>query len=104
MALSGVDSWEPEWSDRDRAEWDSASRFKWAVNTPMLLGQFPAAALMFRRGDVSVGEPAVFEHRSLEQLWERVPPVLAEETGFDPNADQGDTAKQSQIAGRGARR
>lgn len=95
-----VDSWESEWSDRDRSEFDAASRYKWAVDTPMLLGQFPAAALMFRRGDISVGEPAVFEHRSLRQIWERVPPVLAEETGYDPNADQGDTAKQSQSAGR----
>ena len=106
LSLTGLDgalwveSWEPEWSDRDRAEWDSASRFKWAVDTPMLLGQFPAAALMFRRGDVSMGEPAVFEHRKLEQLWERIPPVLAEETSFDPNADQGDSAMRSQTAGQ----
>ena len=90
---------ESEWADRDRTEWDSASRTKWTVATPMVLGQFPAAALLFRRGDVSVGRPAVLEHRTLEQLWERVPPVIAEESGFDPNRDQGDTARQSQIAG-----
>jgi len=106
LSLTGLDgalwveTWEPEWSDRDRTEWDAASRYKWAVHTPMLLGQFPAAALMFRRGDISVGEPALFEHRSLRQIWERIPPVLAEETGYDPNADQGDTAKQSQTTGR----
>ena len=94
-----VDMFETEWSDRDRAAWDSASRRKWTIATPMVLGQFPAAALLFRRGDVSRGRPIIQEHRSLQQLWERVPPVIAEESGFDPNRDQGDTAKQSQITG-----
>ena len=105
QSLAGVDAalWsatgEVEWSDQDNGAWDSASRAKWAIATPMILGQFPAAALLFRRGDVSLGRPAVLEHRTLKQLWERVPPVIAEESGFDPNRDQGDTAKQSQIAG-----
>ena len=105
QSLTGVDAalWaatgEVEWSDQDHSAWDSASRGKWAIATPMILGQFPAAALLFRRGDVSLGRPAVLEHRTLKQLWERVPPVIAEESGFDPNRDQGDTAKQSQIAG-----
>jgi hypothetical protein len=103
QSLTGVDiafwasTGEVEWSDRDRGAWDSASRHKWAIATPMVLGQFPAAALLFRRGDVSPGQPAVLEHRTLEQLWERVPPIIAEESGFDPNRDQGDTAKQSQV-------
>ena len=105
QSLTGVDAalWsatgEVEWSDQDNAAWDSASRYKWAIATPMILGQFPAAALLFRRGDVSLGRPVVLEHRTLKQLWERVPPVIAEESGFDPNRDQGDTVKQSQIAG-----
>jgi hypothetical protein len=105
QSLTGVDAalWaatgEVEWSDHDYGAWDAASRNKWPIATPMILGQFPAAALLFRRGDVSVGRPAVLEHRTLKQLWERVPPVIAEESGFDPNRDQGDTAKQSQIAG-----
>ena len=89
---------EAEWSNQDRAEWDSASRAKWAIATPMMLGQFPAAALMFRRGDVSTGEPAVVEHRSLEQIWERVPPIIAEDPGYDPNRDLGDSARRSHLA------
>ena len=58
QSLTGTDvvfwfgTGEAEWSNQDRAEWDSASRAKWAIATPMMLGQFPAAALMFRRGDV----------------------------------------------------
>jgi hypothetical protein len=99
QSLTGVDAalWsatgEVEWSDQDH----SAGNYKWAIATPMILGQFPAAALLFRRSDVSLGRPAVLEHRTLKQLWERVPPIIAEESGFDPNRDQGDMAKQWQI-------
>ncbi len=104
QSLTGVDAafWyttvEFEWSNRDVAEWDSASRQKYATAVPMMLGQFPAAALLFRRGDVSLGQPVVVEHRSLEQLWERVPPIIAEDARYDPNRDLGDTAKQSNLA------
>ena len=80
---------------QDRADWDAASRAKWAIATPMMLGQFPAAALMFRRGDLKQGQPAVVEHRSLKQIWGRVPPIIAEDPGYDPNRDLGDTARRS---------
>ena len=105
QSLTGVDAafwngtYEIEWSNRDRAEWDSASRAKWSIATPMMLGQFPAAALLFRRGDVTSGHPAVVEHRSLEQLWGRVPPIIAEDPSYDPNRDLGDTARRLQLAG-----
>jgi hypothetical protein len=105
QSLTGVDAvfWlqtnEFEWSDADRAPWDSASRSKWIIATPALLGQFPAAALLFRRGDVAIGQPVVVEHRSSSQLWERLPPVIAEDPTYDPNRDLGDTAKQLSLAG-----
>src|SRR5262249_45675001 len=105
QSLTGVDAlyWfatrESEWSNQDRAEWDSASRTKWSIATPTLLGQFPAAALLFRRGDVAMGQPAVVEHRSFEQLWGRVPPIIAEDPTYDPNRDLGDAARRSQLAG-----
>ena len=105
QSLTGVDAafwngtYEIEWSNRDRAEWDSASRAKWSIATPMMLGQFPAAALLFRRGDLTSGHPAVVEHRSLEQLWGRVPPIIAEDPSYDPNRDLGDTARRLQLAG-----
>ena len=105
QSLTGVDAvyWlatqEPEWANRGRGTNDSDSRFKWSIATPMILGQFPAAALLFRRGDVSLGRPVVVEHRSLEQIWGRVPPIIAEEPDYDPNRDRGDTAPKSQVAG-----
>jgi len=105
QSLTGLDAvyWfgtgETEWSNQDRAPWDSASRFKWTIATPMVLGQFPAAALLFRRGDVMLGQPAVVEHRSLEQLWGRVPPIIAEDPRYDPNRDLGETAQRLHLAG-----
>ncbi len=105
QSLSGVDVFywfgtgETEWSNQDRAVWDSASRAKWAIANPMVLGQFPAAALLFRKRYLKEGAPVIEEFRSLDEIWKRVPPVLAEDPGYDPNRDQGDSARRT-----GARR
>jgi hypothetical protein len=105
QSLTGVDVFywfathESEWANQDRGEWDSAGRAKWAIDTPMVLGQFPAAALLFRKGYLTQGQPVLEEHRSLRQIWERVPPVLAEDPGYDPNRDLGDTARRSGLKG-----
>ncbi len=102
-SLSGVDTFywfatgEAEWANQDRAPWDSASRFKWSVATPMVQGQFPAAAWMYRKGLVQTGKVVVEEHRSLDDLWQRVPPLIAEDPGYDPNRDLGDAPKRSNL-------
>ena len=106
QSLTGVDAvfWfatgEAEWSNQDRAEWDSASRAKWTIATPMMLGQFPAAALLFRRGDVTPGQPAVVEHRSLEATLGAGAADHRRGPGYDPNRDLGDTARRSHLAAR----
>jgi hypothetical protein len=105
QSLSGIDVFywfstgEAEWSSQDRAPWDSASRSKWSIATPMILGQFPATALLFRKGYLAQGRPVVDEHRSLRQLWERTRPVLVEDPGYDPNRDAGDVARRSDRLG-----
>jgi hypothetical protein len=43
-------------------------------------------------GYLRAGEPAVVEHRSLKDLWQRKTPLTSEEPGFDPNRDQGNRA------------
>jgi hypothetical protein len=86
-----------EWADRDPTEWNSASRAKWTIATPMVLGQFPAAALAFRRGDIARGEPVVEEHRPLASLWARDLPLIAEDARYDPNRDLGDAAARSSL-------
>lgn len=63
------------------------SQQKWVCATPAMLGQFPAAALAFRRG-----EPVVEEHRSLAAAWAGRTPIIAESAAFDPNRDAGDIA------------
>ena len=62
---------------------------KWQMNTPMLAGQFPAAAILFRKGYVRRAEPVLSEHRSLEDLWQRHKPLAVEDAGYDPNRDSG---------------
>src|SRR5690606_26345030 len=107
-ALSGIDGFvwfstaEPEWSIEDRAEWNAASRKKWEIATPMVLGQFPAAALIYRLGYVTEGEPVRVGPRSLDELWRREPPIIAEDPSYAPNRDLGDSARRVEQAGSGA--
>ncbi len=74
---------------------------KWSFAHPMNLGQFPAAALIFRQVLVTEGEPALVESRTLSDLWSRKTPLIAEESGWDPNRDAarmpGQTAAQTAI-------
>jgi hypothetical protein len=103
QSLTGMDVFywfctgETEWSTTDRAEWDAASRQKWSIATPMILGQFPASALIYRKGYLKQAEPVVVEHRSLPQLWERTPPLISEDPSYDPNRDLGDSARRSTL-------
>jgi hypothetical protein len=72
---------------------------KWSCSTPMLMGQFPATALMYRQGYVRQGEPAVHEERTLEDLWDRKIPLTAEDRSFDPNRYEGVTGEKSNVKG-----
>ncbi len=70
---------------------------KWTCATPGIMGGFPAAALMFRLGYVKKGEPVVHEERTLEDLWNRRTPMIAEDRSFDPNRYTGNTGEKSTI-------
>jgi hypothetical protein len=104
QSLTGLDatfwfaSGRTEWSNQDRSAFDADSQLKWIIATPNLLGQFPAAALLYRRGDVALGQPVVVEHRSEQELWERAPPIIAEDARYDPDRDLADRAKQPSLA------
>jgi hypothetical protein len=63
--------------------------FKWSASIPAIMGGFPAAALMFRRGLIQQGAPAVHEERTMASLWNRESPTIAEDVSFDPNRDRG---------------
>ena len=70
---------------------------KWSANVPAIMGQFPANALLYRRGYLQQGAPVVQEVRPLADLWERKTPAIAEDKSFDPNR-AGTGAGQSVIA------
>jgi hypothetical protein len=52
---------------------------------------------MYRKGLVQKGSAAVAEVRQLKDMWERRTPIIAEESGYDPNRDLGNIAPTSNI-------
>ncbi len=76
---------------------------KWQISSPSQMGKLPAAALMFRRGDVArAREPAVLERRLPEEVFSRAAPLLPEEAGFDPNRDDRAPATTAEAAAHGS--
>ncbi|MGV3616241.1 MAG: hypothetical protein ACO1SV_12980 [Fimbriimonas sp.] len=86
-----------EWSHPQSANGYNPSQMKWIFANPDMLGTFPGAALMYRKGYVKRASPVVVEHRALKDLWERRTPLVFEEMGFDPNRDMGDVAPASSV-------
>lgn len=99
QCLNGVDAF--FWFANGAVEWNPAVRAgsltKWTYATPMQLGQFPAAALMFRQGYVRAGDPVVVERRSLQSLWQGASPLVAENAAYDPNRDAGNLAPEVKL-------
>ena len=103
QSLSGVDGY--YWFATDTDEWTpprSANGYmpsmaKWAFAKPDVLGTFPAAALMYRKGYIRAGEPVVHEERTLESIFQRQDPIIAEGSGFDPARNSGNIARQSSV-------
>lgn len=93
QGLTGVDI--SYWFGANEIQWrqpQSANGFlpslgKWVVNTPQIMGSFPAAALIFRLRLIEEASPVVIEHRSLDTLWSREPPMVVAQQGYDPNRD-----------------
>lgn len=65
--MMGMDGW--TFFSLDTPQWTSQMNV-WEVNCPSVLGQFPAAALIFRKGYVQEAPPAVTENISLQHLYE----------------------------------
>ncbi|HWX18346.1 MAG TPA: hypothetical protein VN578_00440 [Candidatus Binatia bacterium] len=105
QSLTGVDAFfwfatgEEDWRQPGSANGFLPSEGKWVCATPMLMGQWPAAALMYRLGYVKQGAPVVSEQRALSDLWHRRMPIIAEDAGYDPNRDQPNLSKEPNIKG-----
>jgi len=91
QSLTGFDAF--VWFAFDQEQWQPPqsgngyikdTQQKFIAAYPDCLGQFPAAALIARKGYVKQGAPVVHEARSLDDLWQRKLPVLAESAGFQP--------------------
>lgn len=96
LSLTGVDSF--YWFASGGDEW-GAFDGKWAYNTPMQMGQFPATALAFRQGYIAEAkEPVVYEERSLQDVWQQKSPLIAETAVYDPNRDKGEMPVESAVS------
>ena len=102
QSLTGIDGFywfaagEEDWRQPGSANGFMPSEGKWICATPMLMGQWPASALMYRKGYITQGKPVVYEAlRALDDLWNRRMPVIAEDAGYDPNRDAGGRAQSS---------
>ncbi len=103
QSLTGVDAYywfatgEEDWRQPGSANGYMPSEGKWVCATPMLMGQWPAAALMYRLGCIQQGAPVVTEQRALVDLWQRKMPIIAEDAGYDPNRDTANFSKASNV-------
>ncbi|MBB6442250.1 hypothetical protein [Phycisphaera mikurensis] len=99
QAQSGVDAL--FWFANHAPQWESARRRegprKWTYATPMTLGQFPAAALLFREAMVDPVDPVVVEARPPADIWGGRMPLTSESSAFDPNRDEGLQAAPSAV-------
>jgi hypothetical protein len=102
-SLTGIDGYywfttaEEGWREPGSANGFMPSEGKWVCATPMLMGQWPAAALMYRLHYIEQAKPVVYEERSLDDLWQRRMPIVAEDPGYDPNRDKAKPGASSNI-------
>jgi hypothetical protein len=103
QSLTGIDAFywfatgDDEWTPPQSANGYLPSQGKWLYGYPDMLGNFPAAALMYRLGYLKQGAPVVNEVRALGDMWDRRTPIIAESPSFDPNRDAGDIAPSSGV-------
>lgn len=103
QSLNGVDAFywfstgDDGWTPPQSANGYNPSQGKWLFANPDMLGTFPAAALMYRKGYVQRGAPVLVEKRAEEDVLGRRTAILNEEPTFDPNRDAGDIAPKSAV-------
>lgn len=84
-SLHGIDGY--YWFNLGSIGYDT-SMTKFQVANPAIMGGWPAAALMYRKGYIKQGEAVVHEERKLKgDMWDLRSTIIAEEAGFDANRD-----------------
>ncbi|MFW5846328.1 MAG: hypothetical protein ACOCXJ_08885, partial [Planctomycetota bacterium] len=102
QSMNGVDAL--YWFATGNIRWDATPQqywqeglVKWNVDAPAHMAGFPGAALLYRRGDVARAATVVHEERSLDNLWRRSSPLIAESATWDPIRDGGDLPADSSV-------
>ncbi|MFP4579479.1 MAG: hypothetical protein ACLFQ6_02010 [Candidatus Sumerlaeia bacterium] len=65
---------------------------RWTISNPSLLSQFPAAALIFRKGYIDQADTVIHEVRTMDELKAREAPLITEEADYDPLAHLTETS------------
>ncbi|MGB0744761.1 MAG: hypothetical protein ACPGSB_09560, partial [Opitutales bacterium] len=65
-SLTGIDGW--VFFAGASASWDNQMTV-WGINDTTVLGQFPGAALMYRRGDIAESQPVYHEPLTFDDLY-----------------------------------
>lgn len=76
---------------------------KWSCSVPMLMGMFPANAVVFRRGYLREGEPVVRESRTLDELWDRKPPIIDDDEIYGVSRETAECGSTRRPDGRVSR-
>ncbi|WP_319592473.1 T9SS type A sorting domain-containing protein [uncultured Draconibacterium sp.] len=105
MSLTGVDAF--YWFNPSSENYDMNPYYTWTTlegnqhplsrwtnSIPGQIGMFPANALLYRKGYLSMSNTMLAEERSLNALWERKIPAITEDMGFDPNRDTYNTSTE----------
>lgn len=94
-SLQGIDGFYFFAVDNNYLRATNISKFQLA--TPAMVGTFPAAALAYRRGDITQGKPAIAQPITLNELYQLKgePLAVAEAQAFDAyrQSDQDGTSK-----------
>ena len=99
LSLADVDGW--VWFALDTKTWNTGSHRSWIVENPATLGQFPAAALIYRRGDVAEAGVVMREGRTPASLTSLEDSKLVMNTGYDVFRDNPDIFDVDPVPGRG---
>ncbi len=95
-ALSGLDGF--VWFATSNTHWQNGLG-RWEIASPALAGTFPAAALLYRRGDVATGPVVVREGRRVSDIAARRAALFYETRGWDPTRNPDGTLITDPSAG-----
>lgn len=98
MSMLDVDAW--MWFAIDTKTWNTGGHRTWIVENPATLGQFPAAALLYRRGDIAEAGVVGREGRTPASLTSLEESKLVINTGFDVFRDDPGDFDPDPVPGR----